>query len=192
MLFRSRLKYSATDRTALYFSRPDGEFVAARRNQVAIAAYDSATDRTALYFSRPDYPHEFRLEQDYVMVAGRVRLLAGAQDYFLIGTDRALYALGESLATLADYGASGPHVADERGTLYFLTPRGLCRAFPFEPMTEPAHVPETRETVLLGLLPWSGSAYCIAHQTGETRTAPQSVPYLPKPIIAVHANGIPI
>lgn len=179
------------DEIAVY-PPPDGERVAAIKNRLAIAAYDAETDRTAVYLSRPDFPHEFRLEKDYFMIAGRVRLFAGVQDQLVIGTDREIFAFGDMLVRLADYGASGPHAADERGLIYFMTPRGACKALPFAPMTEPHHAPDTRADVLAALLPFGGSVYAIFHQTGEMRTKPQFVPYIPNPITAVHENGIAI
>lgn len=179
------------DEMAVY-PPPDGDLVAARRGQVAIASYDPATDRTAIYLSRPDYPHEFRLERDFFMLPGRVLMLAGVRDQLVIGTTNAFYIEGETVQRVADFGAAGPHASDERGLIYCMTPRGLYQALPFEPMTEANHAPETRADVSLALLPWQGSTYCIAHQTGEVRQRPQSAPYTPKPITAVRENGITI
>lgn len=62
----------------------------------------------------------------------------GVADAMIIGTEREIYSWDEDqLVLLADYGiVPGWHMYELHGKLYFWTKRGLCRALPFENLTE--------------------------------------------------------
>jgi hypothetical protein len=62
----------------------------------------------------------------------------GVADALIICTDREIHSWDEDqLVKLASYGSvPGHHMAPVHGKVYFWTKRGLCRALPFENLTE--------------------------------------------------------
>lgn len=172
---------------------PTGEAIAARRNQLMVGYWDPETYRSAVYFSRPGYPHEFYFDRDFILVPGRVTLLASNHRGVVIGTDREIYVdpIDAPLQKVADYGApKGCAALDERGDVFFWTARGLCKCFPFENVTDKQYCASIRSRVAAGVLPWRGSVYCVANQSGPEIVTAQHTRFEPRPILTVHENGI--
>jgi hypothetical protein len=81
---------------------------------------------------------------------------------------------------VAEYGASfGGKVYDERDVVWFWTERGLCKATPFENLTDKQLVTQDRSFVTSSLLNWQGSRYAIVHQFGGVTTKRSGSPYEP-------------
>ena len=174
---------------------PFGDVVGVRRSQIVIGAYESSKDRSVLYYSQPDAPHEFRLDSDYAIVAGRVTLLAGLPQGMIVGTDRAIFAdtLEQPMQKLADFGVRlGSSFMDDKGLVYLWTDRGLCRALPFEMMTDAVLAPTIRQNAAVGRLPHNGSEYVIVTQTGPETGKKTVQGYAPAAIATTKTQGISV
>jgi len=172
---------------------PVGDILGVRRSQIAIGVWEPDRDRSVIYFTRSDFPHEVVLERDFLLVSGRITLLAGVNDGLLIGTDRAIFVDGYEggLQKIADYGAVlGGLVHEDRGLVYFWTSRGLCRGLPFEAMNEAQLIPILRESATAGILPCQGSQYAVIHQSGQVQSAKQQQRFYPLPISTEYAQGV--
>ena len=177
---------------AISYPPPRGELLTAWRSRLVVGVWEPARNRSVLYFSRPEFPHEFRLEQDFVLLAGRIALLAECAAGLVVGTEQAifLYAEGQPLQKVADYGARrGGLVRDDRDTPYFWTERGLCKCFPFENLTDAAVAVAGRTQVAAGVLQHQGSQYAIVVQTGDAVGNPLVRPYAPLTLLVSHMNG---
>jgi len=172
---------------------PAGNLLGVRRSQLAIAAWEPALDRSVLYLSRPEYPHEFRLERDYQIFAGQITLLADTSSAFIIATDRAIYLdpYDAPLMRVAEYGVPlGGMVYDERDVVWFWSERGLCKAAPFENLTDSHLAVEERASVTTGLLCWQGSRYAVVQQNGLLSTRRSARPYEPVPVNTTYLQDI--
>lgn len=172
---------------------PFGNVLGVRREQLAVAVWEDDRDRSVLYLSRPGFPHEFRLERDYQIFAGRITLLADTSMAFLIATDRAIYLdpYDAPLMRVAEYGVpSGGLVYDERDIVFFWTERGLCKVAPFENLTDKQLVTQDRQTVIASLLNWQGSRYAVVQQSGPETTRRSARPYEPMTIATTHLQGV--
>lgn len=172
---------------------PKGEVLCSRRSQIAVGCWEPDRDRSAIYFSRPDYPHEFRLDKDWLMVPGRITLLASVAQGLVIGTDRAVFVdpIDSPLQRVADYGVSLNSLAvDDRNMVYFWTERGLCRAMNFENLTDKVLSVQLRQNTTAGILPYQGSAYAIVSMTGPLIPKQMSQPYTPMTISTTNTQGI--
>jgi len=161
---------------------PTGEVIGARRSQMVVSVWEPERDRSVLYFSRPDFPHEFRLEKDFLLIAGRVTLFASLAQGLVIGTDRAIFVdpIDSPLQRVADYGVPvGAMAYDDLNRVHFWSERGLCRAFPLENMTDKALAVQLREQVTAGILPYQGSTYAVVHQSGPVLPKQLTRPYTP-------------
>lgn len=146
------------------FPPPCGYLIGRFGNRLVVAQREADRDETTLYFSRPDYPHLFDLLNEFVTIPGTVNILADFDGGCVIGTDQALYRYGldRSVTKLAEYGSTfGSLAYDRNGMAYFWSKRGLCRAEPFQNLTE-THVifapsSETSATVFH----WRGSDYYL-------------------------------
>lgn len=180
----------------VYYPPPAGDYLAARRGQLVVGSDDPALDRGVLYFSRPNYPHEFCLERDFLMVPGRMTVLATIFESLLVGTSRAIYLESPDggLQQVADYGALPLGTThDDRGAVYLWTERGLCRMTgEFENTTDAVLVPQLRERGTLALLPWQGSVYAVAQQTGAIRPRQRTAAHVPPAIATTHDQGVVI
>jgi hypothetical protein len=106
--------------------------------------------------------HLFNLSSGFFMVPGQVTQLAGADDVLLIVTHTRICLFdGDVIKEVAEYGGPpGQHVdMDSQRRLVFWTNRGLCRAAPFENLTN------SRISVAPGLSASGG----IIHQHGYTK-----------------------
>lgn len=172
---------------------PFGQVLGVRREQLAVAVWEDDRDRSVLYLSRPGFPHEFRLERDYQIFAGRITLLADTSSAFVIATDRAIYLdpYDAPLMRVADYGVPlGGLVYDERDIAFFWSERGLCKVAPFENLTDVRLVIQERQTVTASLLTWQGSWYAVVQQTGNETTRRSARAYEPMTISTVNTQGI--
>lgn len=91
-----------------------------------------------VWFSKPGYYHLYDYLRNYIIVPGQVRGLQSVGGQLLIGTDVAVYAYGDSLQQLSDYGVpqGRPFSLLPDGNVLIFTHRGICRALPFENLTE--------------------------------------------------------
>lgn len=110
------------------------------RGRIYAAQYLAESDQTAVWFSQPLGYHLFNLNSDFLMIPGRVLMLAPHDTALLIGTERAVHAYdGKSLTTLAPYGVvPGWHwsIDEDDRQILFWTVRGLCKAMPFANLTD--------------------------------------------------------
>jgi hypothetical protein len=111
---------------------------------VYAAQYLAESEQTVIWKSQPLAFHLFNLAEDFLLVPGRVVMLAPVDDGIVIGTeigngDSILLTTGTSVTELAPYGvvAGWPAAMDEDSrTTMFWTARGLCSALPFANHTE--------------------------------------------------------
>lgn len=122
---------------------PRGGMPCMHAGRAHLAEYFPDQDQSLILFSKPLAFHTFDIGQDAFAVPGRALMLkpagSSAPDTLIIGTDRAVYAWnGAALALLAAYGVvPGHHDALKDGRQrYFWTERGLCRAMPFQNLSD--------------------------------------------------------
>jgi hypothetical protein len=187
----STTTYPLTD--PISYPPPVGDVICARRSQMVVGVWEPERDRSVLYFSRPDYPHEFRLEKDFVLIPGRITMLSSLAQGLVIGTDRAIFVdpIDSPLQRVADYGVPvGGMAHDDLNRVHFWTERGLCRAFPFENLTDKALVVQQREQVTAGVFPYQGSTYVVVHQFGAAAKKKITRPFIPEPVGSVYSNNV--
>lgn len=108
------------------------------------AQYLPESGQTVIWISQPLRFHLFNLAEDFLLVAGRVVMLAPVADGIVIGTaigngDQVLLTTGTAVTELAPYGVvpGWPAAFDEDSkTVLFWTARGLCSALPFANRTQ--------------------------------------------------------
>ncbi|HAO33195.1 MAG TPA: hypothetical protein PLP22_01965 [Candidatus Competibacter sp.] len=172
---------------------PVGEVIASHHNRMVIGAWEPEQDRSILYYSRADNPHLFRLDRDFQIVAGRITLLASIPRGLVIGTDRAIYvdSLDAPVQQVAGYGVPlGARAHDDHGVIYFWSQRGLCRAAPFQNLTDAHYVARSRERQTAALLPWQGSTYVIVSQQGAPLERSRAAFHRPLPILEVFRHDL--
>lgn len=177
----------------IVYPPPKGTVLAARRSQIAIGVWEPEQDRSVIYFSRPDFPHEFRMEKDWLTVPGRITMLASTARGLVIGTDRSIWVdpIDSPMERIADYGVPlNAAVHDDRDFVAFWSQRGLCRAFGFENLTDKSLVVQLRERVATGILPYQGSTYVVVSQTGQIVNKQLSQAFIPLTITATNTQGI--
>ena len=108
------------------------------RGRVYAAQHMSRENQTVVWFSKPLGFHLFQLDTDFILLPGRVEMLAPHGEALIMGTDTAIYAYTpDALVQLADYGVvPGQHWADDDGRILFWSQRGVCAALPFQLITE--------------------------------------------------------
>lgn len=101
------------------------------------AQYMPEHKQTVVWFSEPMGFHLFNLSRSFIMVPGRVTMMAPHDTALVIGTDTRQYAYtGEALKQIADYGVvPGQHWAADEERIIYWTTRGVC-TFPFSNLTE--------------------------------------------------------
>lgn len=178
--------------TELWFSDPPrGDLVAFFEGQVYCAEWFPEHDMTILWRSVPLHYHHFK---DSLAVPGHVLMLRsssetlfagnerltqrGVAENIIIGTERAIFSWSDNqLVTLTHYGViPGHHAAEYKGKLYFWTTRGLCRALPFENLTEGQISVAPGLSAGAGMIEHNGyRRYVVAlHQGGEAYNARSS------------------
>lgn len=108
------------------------------KGRVYAAQYMPNEDQTAIWFTDPLAFHLFNLNRNFILVPGRVHMLAPHDGALLIGTEARVYAYdGQKLDQVSDYGVvPGQHWAKDDERTLFWTTRGLCSALPFKNLTE--------------------------------------------------------
>jgi hypothetical protein len=108
------------------------------RGRAYAAQYLPTEDVTAVWISQPLGFHLFDLAASYVLIKGRVLMMAPHEEALLIGSDQLVWSYdGKMLKELCEYGVvPGWHWADDEGRTLFWTTRGLCSALPFKNLTE--------------------------------------------------------
>lgn len=116
---------------------PRGTLPAFFDGQMYVAEVFAFADASVIWPSQDLHYHHFYYG-DGMALPGQVRLLRGFDDGLVIGTDRQIHLWdGEKLTTLAEYGVTaGRHDDLHRKQLYFWSLRGVCRALPFQNLTE--------------------------------------------------------
>ena len=188
---QSTTSYPISD--PISYPPPVGEVIGVRRSQMVVGVWEPERDRSVLYFSRPDFPHEFRLEKDFMLIAGRITLFASLAQGLVIGTDRAIFVdpIESPVQRVADYGVPmGAMAHDDLNRVHFWSERGLCRAWPFENLTDKALAVQQREQVTAGILPYQGSTYAVIHQSGPLVPKQSTRPYVPLTISTTHTQGV--
>ena len=103
------------------------------------SVYDQQVGITFVFYSKPFHYHLWDIEKDFFVISGEVRMLLGHKDALMIGSDIEINAWdGETLTLLANYGVprGDPGTITVAGVAEFWTLRGLCRAMPFENVTQ--------------------------------------------------------
>ena len=117
----------------------EGRHVAELGGRIYMAERLPGADASVIWRSEPLGFHLFNLNEGFFMVPGDVTQLASARGGPLVICTRTRTHIydGESMQTV-EYGAvPGQHASrGPDGRLYFWTARGLCRAAPFENLTE--------------------------------------------------------
>lgn len=123
----------------LFANHPHGILPAFFAGRAWLADPYPTLDVSMVWRSFPLNYHLFDDGSQGITVPGRVLMLQSTATALIIGTDRAVYSLDEDdrLTMLAPYGVvPGDHASTHRGQAFFWTLRGLCRALPFENLTE--------------------------------------------------------
>ena len=112
--------------------------IQAWRGRLYAAQYFPQDNQSALWPSQPLGYHLFDLAGDFMLIPGRVTMLAPHDEALLIGTDARIHAFdGNTLSELAPYGVvPGWHWSRDDARLLFWSTRGLCAALPFTNLTE--------------------------------------------------------
>lgn len=119
---------------------PSGvDVLCAWRARLWAAEYSAADNQSAVWSSEAFGAHLFNLARGFMLVPGRVLMLAAVPTGIVIGTDAAIHFYdGATLAQLADYGVvPGQHWdREDASRVLFWSQRGVCRAMPFANLTE--------------------------------------------------------
>lgn len=109
------------------------------QGRVMLAQYMPDVGQTAVWMSQPLGFHLFDYAGGFFLLPGRVALMAATPKGVVIGTESKLYAYDDTgLTTLAEYGAvpGCSWALDDDSSILFWSKRGVCRAMPFENLTE--------------------------------------------------------
>lgn len=114
------------------------DVIQAWRGRIYAAMYMPGQNQTAVWYSEALGFHLFNMNSSFLLIPGRVLMLAPHDDALIIGTDARVFAYtGEKLEQLADYGVvPGSHWARDDERILFWSLRGLCAALPFANLTE--------------------------------------------------------
>ena len=143
------------------------EVITEWRGQMYAAQFMAATNQTVVWSSEPLGYHLFNLNSGFFLVPGHVLALAATEGALIVGTDVGVYAYtGEKLDHVAPYGVvpGWPTAHDEdSGKLLLWTQRGVCRAMPFENLTqEYVSVPPGRQAGA-AIVRMDGDKNCVAN-----------------------------
>ena len=107
------------------------------RGRAYAAQYMPEHKQTVVWFSEPMGFHLFDLNRNFIMVPGKVTMLAPHDAALVIGTDTRQFAYTpEGIKELADYGVvPGQHWTKDDDRIIYWTTRGVC-TFPFSNLTE--------------------------------------------------------
>lgn len=114
--------------------------IAYHEGRLHVAATDLSSGLSYIYRSEPFWPHLFVPWQNAETIQGVIWMMASTAEGLLVGTDRGIYLITEGgLTTLASYGVvagQNDYHEPDTGKVYFWTEEGLCRAIPFENLTQ--------------------------------------------------------
>lgn len=116
-----------------------GTYIAVLGANIYHAEYMPDADQSVIWISQPMTYHLFNLNADYFVVPGEITQMYGSDTGLVIATHTSIYVYNnDNIERVAEYGAvPGQHAdmgADKK--VYFWTKQGLCRAMPFENMTD--------------------------------------------------------
>jgi len=109
-------------------------------SKIYVSVYDSISGVTIVFYSQPFQYHLFALDTDYFIMSSKIEMLLAANSGLVIGTDIDInaYTSDGGLVPLANYGVvageCGVNTMD--GNIEFWSRRGMCRALPFENLTQ--------------------------------------------------------
>ena len=108
------------------------------KGRMYAAQYMATENQTVIWFSEALGFHLWNLNSNYIIVPGKVEMLAPHDAALVIGTDAKVYAYdGQKLDVLADYGVvTGQHWVRDDERILFWSLRGLCAFAPFANLTE--------------------------------------------------------
>jgi hypothetical protein len=117
---------------------PSTDVIQAWKGRMYASKYIESENQSVIWFSEPLGFHLFKLNQNFIMVSGRVTMLAPHDEALIVGTTQKIHAYdGLNLIRLADYGVvAGQHWAKDDSRILFWSDRGLCAALPFSNLTE--------------------------------------------------------
>jgi hypothetical protein len=108
--------------------------------QLWVCVYEPNQDITYLFYSYSFWLNLFNPQSMYIAIQGKVNTFNSVGGSLIISTDRQILAYQDNaLQTLADYGTvpgSASSMDYGSDTLYLWTTRGVCKALPFENLTE--------------------------------------------------------
>ncbi len=160
---------------SLWCNPPHGILPAIFGSRVYLADPYPTLDVSAIWTSRPIQYHLFDDGGEGMTVPGTVLMQAACGGAVIVGTERGIYAIDrdaeKQVTLLAPYGVvPGQHSDLYRGKLYFASLRGLCRALPFENLTENTY----------SFAPGTSAAGKVIEQQGFARY-----------VMATHIGGTP-
>jgi len=137
------------------------DVIQAWRGRVYASSYMASENQSVVWFSEALGYHLFNLNQNYIIVPGKVEMLAPHDSALVIGTDAKVFAYdGQKLDTLADYGVvAGQHWARYDSSILFWSLRGLCAFAPFANLTEKQ----------ISVAPGIRAGGCLVRQDGQAR-----------------------
>ena len=142
---------------------PDGaDIIQAWKGRIYAAEYMPGSAQTVVWFSEPLGFHLFNQDANFILVPGRVTMLAPHDSALLIGTDSKIFAYDvKELNQLADYGVvPGQHWSeDDDKRILFWSKRGLCAALPFANLTESQ----------VSVAPGASAGGCVIRTGGQRR-----------------------
>lgn len=115
------------------------DIIQAWKGRIYAAEYMAGSAQTVVWFSEPLGFHLFNQDANFIIVPGRVTMLAPHDSALLIGTDTKIFAYDvKELNQLADYGVVPGHhwCEDDDKRILFWSKRGLCAMPPFSNLTE--------------------------------------------------------
>ena len=144
------------------------------RARIYASQHMAAENQSIVWFSQPLGFHLFDLDDDFLLLPGRVLMLAPHDSALIIGTDAAIYAYdGQRMDQIAPYGVvPGQTWSEDEKQIIFWAQRGLCTALPFRNLTPQVSVaPGVRAG---GALVHDGGSkrYLVALQQGNSAFNP--------------------
>lgn len=125
-------------KTQFLFAPPGGKVLGYRLGRFYLGQYFPEANQSAVWPSQPLGFEHFDL-MEALLLPGEIRMIVGHPQGLILGCRDAIYAYDEAqgLQTLADYGVVTGAVGQwHRGAAYFWSAQGLCRALPFENLTQ--------------------------------------------------------
>lgn len=137
------------------------DVIQAWQGRIYATQYMPTEGQTAIWFSEPLGFHLWNLISNFIIVPGRVHMLAPHGSALLIGTGERVYAYdGQKIVQVADYGVvPGQHWALDGERILFWSTRGLCAFAPFQNITEKQ----------VSVAPGVRAGGCLVRQGGQVR-----------------------